>query len=41
MAWRVSYLIGPDGKVLKAYDSVDPSTHAEEVVRDVRALSNK
>jgi thioredoxin-dependent peroxiredoxin len=41
VAWRVSYLIGPDGKVLKAYDSVDPSTHAEEVVRDVRALSNK
>ena len=41
VAWRISYLVGPDGKVLKAYDSVDPGTHAEEVVRDVRALSAK
>ena len=41
VASRVSYLIGPDGKVLKAYNSVDPRTHAEEVVRDLRALSQK
>jgi peroxiredoxin Q/BCP len=37
VARRVSYLVGPDGKVLKAYDAVDPATHAAEVERDVRA----
>jgi len=35
---RVSYLVGPDGKVLEAYDSVDPETHAAQVERDLRAL---
>lgn len=35
---RVSYLVGPDGKVLKAYDAVDPATHAEQVEKDLRAL---
>lgn len=39
ISWRVSYLVGPDGKVLKAYDSVDPAEHAAEVERDVRALA--
>ena len=38
LAKRVSYLVGPDGKVLKAYDSVDPATHAADIERDVRAL---
>lgn len=36
-AWfarRISYLVGPDGKVRKAYEDVDPSTHADEVVKD-------
>lgn len=35
---RVSYLIGPDGTVLKAYPDVDPKTHAGEVLEDYRAL---
>jgi peroxiredoxin Q/BCP len=35
---RVSYLVGPDGKVLRAYDAVEPGTHAAEVARDLRAL---
>jgi peroxiredoxin Q/BCP len=35
---RISYLVGPDGRVLKAYDSVDPATHAADVERDLRAL---
>ncbi len=35
---RISYLVGPDGTVLKAYPSVSPSTHAAEVVQDYRAL---
>ena len=30
---RITYLIGPDGKVLKRWDKVSPSTHAEDVLR--------
>lgn len=37
-AKRISYLVGPDGTVLMAYPKVDPSTHAEEVLTDYRAL---
>jgi len=37
-AKRVSYLVAADGKVLKAYPKVDPSTHAQEVLQDYRAL---
>ena len=36
-AWfarRISYLVGPDGKIRKAYDDVDPSTHATQVLAD-------
>jgi len=35
MAKRVSYLVGPDGKVLKAYGDVNPKAHADEVLRDL------
>lgn len=35
---RISYLVGPDGTVARAYPSVRPSTHASEVLADVRAL---
>jgi peroxiredoxin Q/BCP len=38
LAKRVSYLIGPDGTVMKAYPDVDPKTHAREVLDDYRAL---
>jgi peroxiredoxin Q/BCP len=41
LAKRISYLVGPDGKVLEAYPKVDPSTHAEEVLEDYRALTSK
>jgi peroxiredoxin Q/BCP len=37
-ARRISYLVGPDGKVLKAYDNVDPRTHAKQVLADLAAL---
>jgi len=36
-ARRVSWLVGGDGKVLKAYTSVDPATHATEVLTDAAA----
>jgi peroxiredoxin len=31
----VSYLIGPDGKILKGYDNVDPKNHPAEVLGDL------
>jgi peroxiredoxin Q/BCP len=37
-AKRVSYLVGPDGVVLKAYPDVSPKTHAQEVLEDYRGL---
>jgi peroxiredoxin Q/BCP len=37
-ARRISYLVGPDGTVLKAYDKVDPRTHAQEVLKDLETL---
>ncbi len=34
-ARRVSYLVGPDGKVLHVYASVTPSSHAQDVLGDL------
>ncbi|MEN8164690.1 MAG: peroxiredoxin [Acidobacteriota bacterium] len=31
---RISYLVGADGKILKTYPSVSPSSHAEDVLKD-------
>ena len=35
---RVSYLIGPGGRVLKAYPTVKAADHAREVLADLRAI---
>jgi peroxiredoxin Q/BCP len=35
-ASRISYLVGADGKVVKVYDSVQPSAHASQVLGDLR-----
>ncbi len=37
---RISYLVGADGKILKAYPSVSPSSHAEDVLKDFESLSS-
>jgi len=37
---RISYLIGADGKILKGYPSVSPSSHAEDVLKDFESLTN-
>lgn len=37
-ARRISYLVGGDGKVIKAYSGVDPATHAAQVLADLAAL---
>ena len=38
---RVSYLINPEGKIAKVYETVKPEEHAEEVLADVKALKKK
>ena len=35
VASRISYLVGPDGKVQRAYGTVDPRTHAASVLGDL------
>jgi peroxiredoxin Q/BCP len=35
---RISYLIGRDGKIAKAYPEVDPANHALELIKDLKAL---
>lgn len=35
---RVSFLVGPDGRVVKVYPKVDPATHAQEVLKDLQGL---
>jgi peroxiredoxin Q/BCP len=35
---RVSVLVGDDGRVLKTYPSVEPESHAAEVMADFRAF---
>jgi peroxiredoxin Q/BCP len=36
-AKRISFLIGPDGKIVKAYGSVAPAKHPGEVLEDLAA----
>jgi peroxiredoxin Q/BCP len=38
---RESFLIGPDGKIIKHYEKVKPEKHAEEVLEDVGTLRGK
>lgn len=33
---RESVLIGPDGKVIQVYESVDPKTHTQKVIQDLK-----
>jgi peroxiredoxin Q/BCP len=35
---RTSFLIGPDGTILKVYENVKPEEHAGEVMADLKAL---
>ncbi len=34
-AKRTSFLIDPDGKIVRIYEKVDPSIHAEEILKDI------
>ena len=39
LASRQSFLVDPDGKISKHYGDVDPDTHTEEVLTDIKTLS--
>ena len=34
---RMTYLVGPDGKIKKVYPQVDPALHADQILADVGA----
>ncbi len=38
LASRQSFLIDPEGRIAKHYEKVDPDTHSEEVMADLKAL---
>ncbi len=38
---RNTYIINPAGEIVKTYCSVDPNSHAEQVISDLQALQNK
>lgn len=38
IASRQSFIIGPDGKIAKHYEKVDPATHTQEVLADLKEL---
>lgn len=40
MSERVSFLVGPDGKIAKVWPKVDPAIHADEVLAAADALAH-
>lgn len=38
IAKRQSFLIGPDGRIARHYEKVDPASHSKEVLADLKAL---
>jgi peroxiredoxin Q/BCP len=38
---RISYLVDPDGFIAKEYNNVDPTTHGEEILKDVTTLQKQ
>ena len=38
IASRQSFIVGPDGVLAKHYEEVDPETHTQEVLADLKAL---
>lgn len=37
---RMTYLIDPDGMVVKKYDHVDPTKHAAEILADITSFTS-
>jgi thioredoxin-dependent peroxiredoxin len=38
---RISYLISPEGKIVKVYPEVDPANHALELLKDIKMLQKE
>jgi peroxiredoxin Q/BCP len=38
MAARVTFVIGPDGRIVRVFPNVDPAVHADEVLQVIEAL---
>ena len=38
---RVTYIVDKEGKIAKVYEKVAPKGHADQVLKDVKALSGK
>ena len=38
---RTSFLVDPNGKIVKIYEKVKPEIHAEEVLKDLKELKKK
>lgn len=41
MAKRQTFLIDPEGRIAKHYDTVDPEAHSAELLADLEALTSK
>ena len=39
LASRQTFLVDPEGNIAKHYDDVDPDTHTDEVLADIKTLS--
>jgi peroxiredoxin Q/BCP len=35
---RMTFLINPEGEIVKKYEKVNPLVHAEEIIRDLKSL---
>ncbi|MCH2392938.1 MAG: redoxin domain-containing protein, partial [Nitrospinales bacterium] len=40
IAKRQSFVINPEGKIVKHYKKVDPDTHTEQVIGDLKKLTS-
>jgi peroxiredoxin Q/BCP len=40
MAKRESFIINPEGKILKRYRKVDPDTHTNQVLEDLKKFKD-
>lgn len=41
IAKRHSFIISPEGKIAKIYRKVDPKTHSDEIIADLKTLQNQ
>lgn len=40
MTRRISYIIDPEGMIVKSYPKVDPATHALDILKDIDVLTS-